>query len=109
MAILCRLQSCGLNLVFVRLSSEHDLLEIQDCVKVFFCLILFSVVFCFCVSLLLGFKTAYSQLYFATKKEFDPCSEITDVNLFIAKSLGALICANPNVCDTVYIDLPLCI
>lgn len=44
-----------------------------------------------------GFKTAYSQLYFATKKEFDPCSEITDVNLFIAKSLGALICANPNV------------
>lgn len=58
-----------------------------------------SVVICCCVSLLLGFKTAYSQLYFASKKEFDPCSEITDVKLFIAKSLGVLISTNPSVCD----------
>ena len=61
---------------------------------------LVSACICYYVLLLLGFKTAYSQLYFATKKEFDPCSEITDVNLFVAKSLSGLVGANPNVCDT---------
>lgn len=50
-----------------------------------------------------GFKAAYSQLSFAEKKTFDPCPDVADVKVYIAKSLNALFCSNPNVCFTVYI------
>lgn len=37
-----------------------------------------------------GYQTAYSQLVFAGKKSYDPCEEVADVKLYLAKSLHSM-------------------
>ena len=43
-----------------------------------------------------GYQTAYSQLAFAGKKEADPCKDIPDAKLYLAKSLQTFNQAHPG-------------
>lgn len=53
-----------------------------------------------------GFKAAYSQLSFAEKKTFDPCPDVADVKVYVAKSLNALFCSNPNTRNLIKNGIP---
>jgi exportin-2 (importin alpha re-exporter) len=47
-----------------------------------------------------GFQAAYSHLAFAGKVERDPCTDIPDVKIFLAKCLQVLCAAHPNMVKT---------
>jgi len=49
------------------------------------------------VELSIGFQAAYSQLIYAAKAEVDPCPDVADVKVNLAKSLQNICSANPNV------------
>ena len=46
--------------------------------------------------MLLGYQTAYSQLVFAGKKSTDPCGDVPDAKVNLAKQLHALSANHPG-------------